>query len=141
MAVAKFVAHSSETAEIQRLVETAQRIGQADNYDGKRRFTRFAAGTRLEVKSPSTEWRGTLQVNMQNVSEGGFAFWSRRHLSQHTRLLIREFSSTEQNEWLPATVRHCTVGLRGYLVGAAFDDPAGDKSPTNRLDATGSCIR
>ena len=110
-------------SEIKRLVTSAEQDGQADAYAGKRGSVRFAAGMPLDVTTspdvPSCAW----PVTMHNISERGFAFWSRRQLRQGTAIYVREFSGNAPAPWLPACVTHCTVGIKGFLIGAAFDDP------------------
>lgn len=57
---------------------------------------------------------------MHNVSTGGFAAWSQAELERHDTLYVREFASEGERPWLKAVVRHCTRGIRGYLIGAEF---------------------
>ena len=121
---------ASDAREIQKLVLSAQEQGSPDHYTGKRRWMRFAAGMRLEITTDPAVPSASAHVTMQNVSEGGFAFWSKREIEQHTPLFVREFSEEGDREWLPARVRHCTTGIRGYLVGAEFENP-----PTEQEDA------
>ncbi len=104
--------------EIARLVADAKEFGEADAYDGKRDDMRVADGLQLEVRTnpigPSAA------VSMQNVSDGGFAFWSKTKMFQRDTLFVRQFSEDNACTWLPAQVTHCTVGIRGFLIGAAF---------------------
>lgn len=127
MATTRIVSTKGEAQEIQRLVGTAQQVGRADHYHGKRAHTRFSAGMKLEITTDPLIPGATYHVVMQNLSEGGFAFWSKRALRQHTSISVREFSQDVENEWVAAEVRHCTTGLRGYLVGAEFENPTPDK--------------
>ena len=117
-------------AEIFRLVATARRHGDTDAYTGKRRSARVAEGMQLEVTmnpdDPSAAWA----VSMHDVSKGGVAFWSKRDVQPYTCIYVREFSSGSNRLWLPARVRHRTVGIRGYLIGAAF----GLASPSDGKD-------
>jgi hypothetical protein len=122
MAAASEHSSTSDAQEIQKLVTSAQQQGTPDRYTGKRRRTRFAAGMRLEITTDPAIPSSSSHVVMQNVSEGGFAFWSKRALRQHAPLFVREFSRDGDGEWMPAQVRHCTVGIRGYLVGAEFEN-------------------
>ncbi len=124
MATTNNSSSASDAREIHRLVRSASQQGTPDCYTGKRRWTRFCAGMPLEI----TEDLATAPANviMQNVSEGGFAFWSRKGLAPHASFFVREYSAEQDREWLPARVRHCTVGLRGFLVGAEFECDAGD---------------
>ena len=110
--------------EIRRLVETAEEGGQRDEYTGKRAAKRFAVGMQLDVTTDATEPDCTWPVIMHNVSGGGFAFWSKRQLRTGCEIHVREFTGDDPMPWLPACVTHCTVGIKGYLVGAQFEaDP------------------
>lgn len=106
--------------EIQRLVTTAGADGEPDDYTGQRCATRFAVGMQLDVTTDPSFPGSTWPVIMHNISEGGFAFWSKRQLRQGATIFVREFSSDNSAPWLPAHVTHCTVGIKGYLVGASF---------------------
>ncbi len=119
-------ASASDSKEIQRMVSSAREQGKPDRYTGKRRWPRFSAGMKLEVSTDPSDPSASAHVTMQNLSEGGFAFWSKRDLRQHVALFVREFATEEEGEWVSASVRHCTVGIRGYLIGAEFDHPPAD---------------
>ncbi len=109
----------ADRSEIARLVAAASELGAADSYDGKRDDIRVADGLQLEVR---TNLAGpSAAVSMQNVSEGGFAFWSKTKMAQRDTLFVRQFSEDNSRPWLPAQVTHCTVGIRGFLIGAAFN--------------------
>ena len=123
MAAASDHSSTSDAQEIHKLVTSAQEQGTPDRYPGKRHWTRFSAGMRLEIATDPGIPSSSSHVIMQNVSEGGFAFWSKRELREHTPLFVREFSRDGDGEWMAAHVRHCTVGIRGYLVGAEFENP------------------
>jgi len=107
--------------EIARLIALAVQSGDTDAYSGKRGTTRITNGLQLEVttdpNNPSAAWA----VIMHDVSEDGVAFWSKRDLSPRTLIYIRQFSPDKIRPWIPASVKHKTVGLRGNLVGAEFD--------------------
>lgn len=115
-----------EGSEIKRLVTTAGEDGEPDSYTGKRGSTRFAVGMQLDVCTdraiPACVW----PVTMHNISDGGFAFWSKRQLRMTADIWVREFTADNSAPWLAAYVTHCTVGIKGYLVGAEFGSaPAG----------------
>ena len=133
MAFAKNDVSASDAQEIQKLVTSAQQQGSPDCYTGKRRWMRFTAGMRLEITTDPGVPSDSLHVTMQNVSEGGFSFWSKHELKQHKSLFVREFSSVGDREWVPAQVRHCTSGIRGFLIGAEFDNPETDEQQGNAL--------
>jgi hypothetical protein len=110
----------ADKREIRRLVSVAGAEGEPDTYSGKRASTRFAAGMRLDVTTdpavPASAWPAA----MHNISEGGFAFWSKTQLRSRSEIWVREFSADDHAPWIPAHVTHCTVGIKGYLIGAAF---------------------
>jgi hypothetical protein len=117
---------ASDAQEIHKLVISAQEQGAPDHYTGKRRWTRFTAGMHLEITTDPTNPSATIYVTMQNVSEGGLSFWCKREFEQRTPIFVRESGEEEGSEWLAARVRHCTHGIRGYLVGAEFENPTSD---------------
>lgn len=112
---------ASDGREILKLVTSAREQGVPDRYTGKRRWMRFYAGMRLEITTDPAVPSASVHVTMQNVSEGGFAFWTKRELRPYTPLFVREFSADGDQEWITATVRHCTAGIRGFLIGGEFE--------------------
>lgn len=122
MTAPKHSSSTSEAEEIQKLVASAQEQGLSDNYTGKRQWMRFTAGMRLEITTDPDDPSASVHVTMQNVSDGGFAFWSKREIRLYTPLFVREFSAEGDGEWVAAKVRHSTVGIRGYLVGGEFEN-------------------
>lgn len=112
-----------EEQEITRLVTSASEQGGGDDHAGHRTTTRFAAGMQLDVTTEPTPLAEPWPVIMHNVSDGGFAFWSKKQIFKRDSIWVREFSADNGGTWLPAHVTHCTVGIRGYLVGARFDSP------------------
>ena len=111
----------SDEREIARLVTTASEDGVPDQRSGHRSAARFAAGMQLDVTTDPNVPSSTWPVIMHNISASGFAFWSKKQLRQGGSIWVREFSSDNSAPWLPAHVTHCTVGIKGYLVGAAFN--------------------
>lgn len=108
-------------SEIERLLRAAGQYGEADSYAGKRHTVRVVEGLQLEVTTDRRDLSATWAVAMQNVSGGGIAFWSRQDICERTSIHIREFSPDTPHTWIPARVRHSTVGIRGHLIGASFD--------------------
>jgi len=114
---------SSNDGQAARWVESAGQQGDADAYAGKRHSIRFTEGMSLEVtlnpERPASSWG----VYMHNVSDGGFAFWSKKEVRVRTSLFVREYTEDNSQGWMKAKITHCTFGIRGYLVGAAFEQP------------------
>lgn len=106
--------------EIDRMVETAGACGEIDWYAGKREFLRIKDGRQLEVTTDRNNPGDSWPVAMHNVSDGGFAFWSKRKPADRSALYVREFTADGTHPWIPARVTHSTRGLRGFLVGASF---------------------
>jgi hypothetical protein len=131
MAAIKVTPSTGDAREIQRLLGTAKQVGRPDHYQGKREHTRFSAGMKLEITTDPMISSASYHVVMQNLSGGGFAFWSKRELRPHSPIFVREFSNDNENDWVAAEVRHCTTGLRGYLVGAEFEHATPDDPPAS----------
>ena len=110
----------ADKREIRRLVSAAVAQGAPDTYAGKRASERIAAGMRLDVTTDPAVPHCAWPVVMHNISDGGFAFWSKIQLRNRTEIWVREFSADNDAPWIPAQVTHCTVGIKGYLIGAAF---------------------
>jgi len=106
---------------IAHLVATAGASGEPDLYAGKRHATRFAEGVYLEVTTDPGKPVGQWGVYMHNVSGGGFAFWSKKEVPARSTVYVRECGDEGPGPWLHARVTHCTLGIRGYLIGAAFE--------------------
>ena len=109
--------------EIARLVESAREHGEPDAFPGKRRWPRYTMGMRLELTTDRLKPDSAWPVVMHNVSGGGFGFWSQRELQKSNRLFVREWTEDNSTPWLAAVVTHCTLGIGGHLVGAAFEAP------------------
>ena len=114
--------------EIARLVSAAGEFGEPDTWAGKRSAPRVAEGMQLEVTTnpgdPSAAWA----VSMQDVSHTGVAFWSKREIRPRSGIYVRQFSPGTEYKWIPACVKHSTVGIRGSLIGAEFEAASGAAS-------------
>ncbi len=116
------MAHESDTAirgEIARLIQVASEMGEVDHYAGKRSATRVSDGVPLEAILDPTGVSGSWSVAMNDVSEVGVSFWSKRQVRQHTTMYIREYRE-DVGIWIPVFVKHSTAGLRGKLIGTTF---------------------
>lgn len=107
-------------AEVNRWVENAQQNGDFEHYAGKRHATRFNDGMLLQVTVNPAVSPGRWNVYMHNVSEGGFAFWSKKDVQARAQLWVRDAAAPGNTGWMEAWVTHCTRGIRGFLVGASF---------------------
>ena len=107
--------------EIARLVSAAGEFGEPDTWAGKRKATRVTEGMQLEVTTNPGNPSATWAVSMQDVSETGVALWSKREIPLRSVIYLRQFSPGTEHRWIPACVKHSTVGIRGCLIGAEFE--------------------
>ena len=114
---------ASREAEIARLVAAAREQGEPDTYEGKRGWVRYTIGMDLEVTTDPDDPSACWPVVTHNISAGGMGFWSKRKLPAESQCQVREYRSDQSAVWVPAWVRHCTIGIRGHLIGVAFTDP------------------
>ena len=111
-------------AGLAALMSRALQVNDADTYNAKRDALRFDFEAPLEIRTETDqESEQTLCVKMENISQRGVAFWTHFDLEIGTALDIREWTSSGERMWLPASVAHSTRGLRGFLIGARFDEP------------------
>ena len=107
-------------AQIDRLLKAAG-SGEADLYAGKRHSTRVADEIYLEVTLDPSKASAAWGVYMHNISGGGFAVWSKKEVPLRSTLYVRECREEGPGPWLRARITHSTRGLRGFLIGAAFE--------------------
>ncbi len=118
-------------SEIKRLLRAAKTYGSTDNYAGKRQSTRSSDGMKLEVTTDPDNPAATWAVTMHDISEGGLSFWSRQELELGKAICLREFSTSDASRsWISARVKHRTMGLRGYLIGACFEANGVSSAPS-----------
>jgi len=111
---------SRQEREIDRLVAVGQRSGQADLYGARRQYVRYAVDVPLDACRQSSDNENAWIMSMHDVSLGGIGAWSHAPVELHTTLLVRDASTAIHGQWLRCVVRHCTRGLRGFLIGAQF---------------------
>jgi signal transduction histidine kinase/DNA-binding response OmpR family regulator len=114
---------------IDNLVDLATRAGQPDAYEGKRAQVRYRIKMPIEVRTlePNAEcYAGELH----DVSSGGIGLWTERAWVPGTEIMLREWQPHGHANWVPATIMHCTRGLTGYLIGAAFPERQSVSRPT-----------
>ena len=106
------------------LLARAKEQGKPDVYAGKRQWARYTLGMRVDVTTDPTRPSASWQVSLHNISGGGAGFWSKRELDSGSTVYLRDGTDEDSPVWLAARVMHRTVGLRGFLIGVSFDDPA-----------------
>lgn len=116
--------------EIERLLHAAGQYGEGDLYRGKRHAARVSGELQLEVTTDTADPSAAWPVGMHDISDEGVSFWSKRKVSERTLIYIREFSSDNLRVWIPACVKHSTMGIRGHLIGTSFD--AGESCAPSR---------
>lgn len=121
-------------AEIDHMIELAAMFGDIDTYAGKRNHARIRDTLQLEMTENPSDPVSPQVVRMHNISEKGFAFWTKCRMGRGLKIYIREFCGEKKRAWVPAVVSHTTAGLRGYLVGASF----GEELPMGREASQGA---
>jgi len=111
---------SESQREISELVEMAKEIGQADSYAGKRNNTRYKAGERLDICTDPNNATSANVAILHNISEEGAAIWLKVAAEAGKIIYIRQFLANGEATWTKSVVRHCTRGIKGFLVGVIF---------------------
>ena len=96
------VGPGSNKNEVARFVASTGQDGAPDLYTGKRNSTRFSEGIMLDVTTDPGRPSAESTVYMHNVSDGGFAFWSRQKIMPRTVLFVREYSDDGSNPCVQA---------------------------------------
>ena len=113
------------------LLTRAREQGEVDVFAGKRRWVRYNLGMIIEVSTDPTVSSASWRVTMHNISGGGVGVWSKRDVPAGSRIHVRDQVEDDKPVWLPGRVTHSTLGLRGHLIGVAFDDPTPPNADTN----------
>jgi hypothetical protein len=111
----------ADKGEIARLIDVARMCGVPDAYAGKRQESRVTDAMQLEVTTDPNKPSDAWPVSMNDISDSGVSFWSRHDVPLGTVVYVREFAPDNSRLWLPVRVRHRTMGIRGYLIGACFE--------------------
>jgi signal transduction histidine kinase/DNA-binding response OmpR family regulator len=128
-------------AEVAQLATMARECGTPDPYRGKRKWTRYSVGMKLEAKSASDPSAERWQVVTHNISGGGIGFWSKQKLPVRSKVWLREWTRDSSAPWFCASVMHCIMGIRGYLIGAHFEEPCSpDDTPGATSHSDGAVI-
>lgn len=114
---------SESNAGVPAILQYAHDEGTKDVFAGKRAYGRYNIGVSTELTTNPAEASASWSVVTHNVSGGGVGVWSRQRLAPGTPVHVRDTSNAHGADWLPGSVEHCSVGLRGYLLGISFDFP------------------
>ncbi|MCH8220486.1 MAG: PilZ domain-containing protein [Proteobacteria bacterium] len=117
--------------------EIVLEIGEPDTYAGKRAWTRYRLGMRVEATTDPTRSSASWHVNIHDVSGGGIAFWSKEKRPIASAVWVRDYIEKDRRKWLKGRVAHCTVGLRGHLIGLALDEKT---SPDSHAPVPMNCV-
>ncbi len=115
---------SEKKGGIPAILQFAHKEGTKDVFAGKRSYGRYNIGVSTELSIDPDNANASWSVVTHNVSGGGMGLWSRKRLAVGTPVHVRDTSETKSVTWIPGSVRHCSVGIRGYLLGISFDFPA-----------------
>lgn len=107
------------SATIERWLAQAAASGLRDNYSAKRRDLRTGWEGTLMVQFADEPGQSPLFVRALDLSRIGVGFHSRQDVSIGTRLRV---SADNPDEFVLATVTHCSRTITGFHVGAEFDD-------------------
>ena len=136
----------TDEGEMRRLVIAAGEYGEVDRHVIKRSAKRISSVIRLETVTDIGDIEQSQSSILHIISYRGLASWSKNRLPTGSVVHIREYSDATPKPWLRVCVRHCTVGIRGFLIGAAFefgaDDYAGETDgPTAQRVRDPSTVR
>ncbi len=130
MAESQKINHASSTIRKPQLLQRAKREGKKDVYSGKRIWMRYSMGARVKVSTDPTDTSAAWDVSLLNISGGGIGFWSNHRIPPGDTIYILD-SNDEEPIWLTTEVVHCTVGMRGHLIGAVFLEPIDQRENVN----------
>lgn len=132
------------TQPVAELVDSSLTHGERDVFLGKRQWVRCYLGARLEVTADPHGKSGLRRAVMHNISGGGMGFWSAEPFDSDAVIYIRHDDDTrsQPQPWIEARVMHCSLGIRGHLIGVAFKNPLRslpteltEQGPADRTDA------
>jgi len=144
--------HNSSSATMTsrkpQLLQRAKREGKKDVYSGNRIWTRYSISTLVRVCTDPAHSSDAWHVSLHNISGGGIGYWSTQEASVGSTIYICD-TDDHTPIWLAAEVVHCSVGMRGHLIGAVFFEPIGsdedlDKSgddQTTGIDSAPSALK
>ncbi len=105
---------------ISRFFDEAQRRCEQQPAAQRRTERRFHRSWPLAIRLHRGGVEREIGVALHNASQHGIAFLSPLPFETDAVVRIRLFWHDEECPLVPAVVRHCTFGGRGYLVGCEF---------------------
>ncbi len=116
---------TSESLTIRDWTEEAQISGVTDHYAGKRAHPRTTWSVSVVVKITSGKDTGELvYAKSKDVSLGGIGLLSRHNIPPHTAV---EIWAGNHGQGVSGRVMHSTRTVAGYIIGVAFNTPAGNQ--------------
>lgn len=108
-----------EARLIHRCMADARRDGGEDSYNGKRRDkrTRWQMSVMVELNA-GTPQRRMINATTRDISASGVGLSCRAALKPNSEVRIYV---GDGDEYISATVRHCTRSLPGFIIGVEFD--------------------
>jgi len=110
-------------SDVPGLLELARDEGSPDVFAGKRAYARYTIGVSTKLTTDPVSKSDAWSVVTHSISGGGVGLWSRERLDTGTAVHVLDVNDSAGNMWLPGHVQHCSVGIRGYLIGVSFDYP------------------
>lgn len=106
------------------ILQFARKEGHKDVFAGKRAYARYHIGVSTELTTDPTNPDASWPVVTHNVSGAGVGLWSTERLAAGTEVHVRDITEESRPTWLAGHVQHCSMGIRGYLLGICYDVPA-----------------
>ncbi len=136
MATSQTTFNATASARKPQLLNRAKNEGKRDVYSGKRTWTRYIIGARVKVSLDPTRPSAAWDVSLHNISGGGVGFWSTKEIEESQTIYILD-TDGQAPIWLAARVAHCSMGMRGHLIGAMFLEPIGIDEDLNENNDEG----
>ena len=116
---------AKEIAIIESWNEEAEKTGTTDTYTGKRAWLRTTWNAPVIIKLTSGKNAGELiHAKAKDVSLGGIGIISRNDIPMHTAI---EIWVGNHQQGVPGRVMHSTRTMVGFIIGVAFNTPAGNQ--------------
>ena len=118
---------------IRDLLIEASLEGSEDVYLVRRKHQRHTHDIRLEWQNDEADDQLMAGV-LADISQAGLALWVREKLKMGDEIVVRRWPGRDEDVWIPGEVRHCELGLKGYLVGVRFAQPVHFDPPVRPIE-------